>query len=192
MIEKTLLWASLGSHVPCDLSVTPHSFPRRRTASESGNQPALHHPDLQPACTLTCGPHGGLGHLEGAAPRAKAVSTVTAASLQTRAKVSIRCIPQPQAPADPSTHSCPPADPTQGTWNDCGTRKVPRRDRTPSRRLTLFFSTEKVAEQPVQLPDKERQQLRLDLAWASQLSPAPGSSKWGHSRAKSRSRDISR
>lgn len=157
-----------------------------------GTSQPSHHPDLQPACTLTCGPHGGLGHLEGAAPRAKAVSTVTAASLQMRAKVSIRCIPQPQAPADPSTHSCPPADLTQGTRNNCGTKEVPRRDRTPSQRLTLFFSTEKVAEQPVQLPDKERQQLRFDPAWASQLSPALGSSKWGHSGAKSRSRDISR
>lgn len=52
---------------------------------------------------------------------------------------------------------------------------------TPSRRLTLFFSTEKVAEQPVQLPEKQRQQLSFDPAQALQLLPSPDSSKWGHS-----------
>lgn len=37
-------------------------------------------PDPLPA-RLTCGPHGGLGHLEGAAPRAEAIPTVAAAPL---------------------------------------------------------------------------------------------------------------
>lgn len=52
--------------------------------------------------------------------------------------------------------------------------------KAPSRRLTLFFSTEKVAEQPVQLPEKQRQQLSSDPVQTSQLSPAPGSSSWRH------------
>jgi len=36
--------------------------------------------------------------------------------------------------------------------------------------LRLFFSTEKVAEQPVQFPDKQRQQLSLKLAQGSELT----------------------
>lgn len=66
-------------------------------------------PDPWPPAPLTCGPHGGLGHLEGAAPRAEAVSTVTAAPLQ-RAMVSIRCVTHTQSPP-PSHQLISPKEP---------------------------------------------------------------------------------
>lgn len=73
--------------------------------------------------------------------------------------------PSPEHRQTPAPLFFPSADPTQGIWDYCGTGEVPRwgrPNRTPSRRLTLFFSTEKVAEQPVQLPEKQRQQLSLN------------------------------
>lgn len=85
-----------------------------------------------------------------------------------------------QIPAHLSKPQTPgPMRPSDSPLLPCISPQVPAN--TPSRKLTLFFSTEKVAEQPVQFPDKQRQQLSLEPAQGSQLSPAPGSSKWDQS-----------
>lgn len=87
----------------------PGSFPHAAPLLEEGGGPRA-----QPA-PLTCGPHGGPGHLEGAAPRAEAVSTVTAVPLRMRAKVSLR--------------SPPPS-----TGNNHTSGAVPKQGRTETRR----------------------------------------------------------
>lgn len=141
-----------------DLSLTPHSYPTGAPPPRGvGTSQAHPLPCPQLSAPLTCGAHGRLGHFEGAAPGAEAVSTVTAASLQTSTKVSIRCTPSP------STRPVYPLIPPKEPGTTVGLGRCPggaglRPNRTPSRRLTLFFSTEKVAEQPVQLPG-ERQHL---------------------------------
>lgn len=85
--------------------------------------PVPRQPPQPTPAALTCGPHGGLGHLEGAAPRAEAVPTVAAVPLWTR-HVNVRWT-HPQAPdtqylLPPIIPSCTTQEGPQWSGNETG------------------------------------------------------------------------